>query len=124
MRPLFGITEAAVQCNAGFQACWDRMARSVFCLSPISCHSLSQLSVHLCDLFYLTLVLFVRLSGEALHKPVVGCKNGGKGHDTIMFFKIKNRKSHFQGFIRLIVYTGNGNQRDCLMIPWQWVKLN
>lgn len=36
MRPLFDMTEAAVQSFTGIQACWDRMAQSVFCLSIFS----------------------------------------------------------------------------------------
>lgn len=54
IRPLFGTTEAVVQSYTGIQACWDRRAQSVFCLSlfslvlSLSLSSDFGVDVHLC----------------------------------------------------------------------------
>lgn len=79
MRPLFGITEAAVQSYTGIQACWDRMAQSVFCpplfslLFSLSLSAERGVDAHPADLLHLTLFLFVRMAKEALQKLVVEC---------------------------------------------------
>lgn len=106
MKPLFGITEAAVQSYTGIQACCDRMAQSVFrlllfsLLFSLSLSAERGVDVHPADLLHLTLFLFVRMTRGALQMLVVECMVLTMA--SVLFLRFKTDIIHFQAFIILI----------------------
>jgi len=89
MRPLFGTTEAVVQSSTGIQACWDRMAQSVFSVFlSLLCSSYSSVSFTFtmwakcwCEPFPVCLATEVLL--------LVCCREHVVGHGISIVFKIE-----------------------------------
>lgn len=104
MRPLFGITEAAVLSYTGIQACWGRMTQSVFCLSLFSLLFSLSLSAERgfeaqpADLLHLTPFMFVRMTRKALacHRVY------GVDHGIGVIFENENRDKSFSRVYRTL----------------------